>query len=83
VSNPILVGRGTTREPLPVAASLFKTSARCLLTLCNTAWKDRHIPLVDEEVKALRNYLRYRASQLVLDDDIFFLAKNGTSLNVW
>jgi site-specific recombinase XerD len=44
--------------------------------------KDRHIPLVDEEVKALRNYLRYRASQLVLDDDIFFLAKNGTSLNV-
>jgi site-specific recombinase XerD len=65
-----------------VAASLFKTSARCLLTLCNTAWKDRHIPLVDEEVKALRNYLRYRASQLVLDDDIFFLAKNGTSLNV-
>jgi site-specific recombinase XerD len=44
--------------------------------------KDRHIPLVDEEVKALRNYLRSRASQLVLDDDIFFLAKNGTSLNV-
>jgi site-specific recombinase XerD len=31
--------------------------------------KDRHIPLVDEEVKALRNYLRYRAGQLVLDDD--------------
>ena len=24
--------------------------------------KDRHIPLVDEEVRALRNYLRYRAS---------------------
>jgi integrase/recombinase XerC len=44
--------------------------------------KDRHIPLVDEEVKALRNYLRYRASQVVLDDEIFFLAKNGTSLNV-
>jgi site-specific recombinase XerD len=44
--------------------------------------KDRQIPLVDEEVKALRNYLRYRASQLVLDDEIFFLAKNGTSLNV-
>jgi integrase/recombinase XerD len=44
--------------------------------------KDRHIPLVDEEIRALRNYLRYRASQLVLDDDVFFLAKNGTSLNV-
>jgi site-specific recombinase XerD len=44
--------------------------------------KDRQIPLVDEEVRALRNYLRYRASQLVLDDEIFFLAKNGTSLNV-
>jgi integrase/recombinase XerC len=44
--------------------------------------KDRHIPLVDEEIKALRNYLRYRNTQLVLDDEIFFLAKNGTSLNV-
>jgi site-specific recombinase XerD len=44
--------------------------------------KDRHIPLVDEVVKALRNYLRYRNTQLVLDDDILFLAKNGTSLNV-
>ena len=44
--------------------------------------KDRHIPLVDEEVKALRNYLRYRNTQLVLDDEIIFLAKNGTSLNV-
>ena len=44
--------------------------------------KDRHIPLVDEVVKALRNYLRYRNTQLVLDDDMLFLAKNGTSLNV-
>jgi integrase/recombinase XerD len=44
--------------------------------------KDRQIPLVDEEVKALRNYLRFRNSQLMLDDEIFFLAKNGTSLNV-
>jgi site-specific recombinase XerD len=44
--------------------------------------KDRHIPLVDEAVKALRNYLRYRNTELILDDDIFFLAKNGTSLNV-
>ena len=44
--------------------------------------KDRHIPLVDEAVKALRNYVRYRNTELILDDDIFFLAKNGTSLNV-
>jgi site-specific recombinase XerD len=44
--------------------------------------KDRHIPLVDEAVKALRNYIRYRNTELVLDDDILFLAKNGTSLNV-
>ena len=44
--------------------------------------KDRHIPLVDEAVKALRNYLRYRNTELILDDDICFLAKNGTSLNV-
>jgi integrase/recombinase XerD len=44
--------------------------------------KDRQIPLVDEEVKALRNYLRFRNSQLVFDDDILFLVKNGTSLNV-
>jgi len=44
--------------------------------------KDRQIPLVDDEVKALRNYIRYRATELVLDDDILFLAKNGTSLNV-
>jgi integrase/recombinase XerC len=44
--------------------------------------KDRQIPLVDEAVKALRNYLRYRNTELILDDDIFFLAKNGTSLCV-
>jgi integrase/recombinase XerC len=44
--------------------------------------KDRHIPLVDEAVKALRNYLRYRNTELIFDDDSFFLAKNGTSLNV-
>ena len=31
--------------------------------------RDRLIPLVDNEVKALRNYLRYRATELVLDDD--------------
>ncbi|MBV9481509.1 MAG: tyrosine-type recombinase/integrase [Acidobacteria bacterium] len=44
--------------------------------------RDRQIPLVEEEVKALRNYLRYRATELILDDDTLFLAKNGTSLNV-
>jgi site-specific recombinase XerD len=44
--------------------------------------KDRQIPLVDEEVKALRNYLRHRATELILDDDTLFLAKNDTSLNV-
>jgi integrase/recombinase XerC len=44
--------------------------------------KDRQIPLVDDEVKALRNYIRYRATELILDDDILFLAKNGTSLNI-
>ena len=44
--------------------------------------KDRHIPLVDEAVKALRNYRRYRNTQMIEDDDILFLAKNGTSLNV-
>jgi integrase/recombinase XerC len=41
--------------------------------------KDRQIPLVDDAVKALRNYLRYRNTQLILDDEILFLAKNGTS----
>jgi integrase/recombinase XerC len=44
--------------------------------------KDRQIPLVDEAVKALRNYIRYRNTELILDDETFFLAKNGTSLNV-
>src|ERR687886_2436943 len=44
--------------------------------------KDRQIPLVDEAIKALRNYTRYRNTELILDDDTFFLAKNGTSMNV-
>ena len=44
--------------------------------------KDRQIPLVDEAVKALRNYLRYRNTELIVDDETFFLAKNGTSMNV-
>jgi integrase/recombinase XerC len=44
--------------------------------------KDRQIPLVDDVLKALRNYVRYRNTEPILDDDTFFLAKNGTSLNV-
>jgi integrase/recombinase XerC len=44
--------------------------------------KDRQIPLVDDVAKALRNYLRYRNTELIVDDEILFLAKNGTSLNV-
>jgi integrase/recombinase XerC len=44
--------------------------------------KDRQIPLVDDAVKALRNYRRYRTTELIVDDDTFFLAKNGTSMNV-
>jgi site-specific recombinase XerD len=44
--------------------------------------KDRQIPLVDDVLKALRNYSRYRTTELILDDDTFFLAKNGTSMNV-
>jgi len=28
--------------------------------------KDRQIPLVDDAVKALRNYMRYRNTQLIL-----------------
>src|SRR5687767_6625723 len=31
--------------------------------------KDRQIPLVDEAVKALRNYLRYRNTQLIMNDE--------------
>jgi site-specific recombinase XerD len=44
--------------------------------------KDRQIPLVDDVLKAFRNYLRYRNTELIVDDDTFFLAKNGTSLAV-
>ncbi len=44
--------------------------------------RDRQIPLVDEEIKALKNYIHYRSAELILDDEILFLAKNGTSLNV-
>jgi integrase/recombinase XerC len=44
--------------------------------------KDRQIPLVDDAVKALRNYMRYRNTELIEDTEVFFPAKNGTSLNV-
>ncbi len=44
--------------------------------------KDRTIPLEDQATKALKNYLYYRRSQLVLDEETLFLAKNGTSLDV-
>jgi integrase/recombinase XerD len=37
---------------------------------------------VDDVLKALRNYVRYRNTELILDDGTFFLAKNGTSLAV-
>jgi integrase/recombinase XerC len=33
--------------------------------------KDRQIPLVDEAIKALRNYKHYRNTELILDDEIF------------
>jgi site-specific recombinase XerC len=42
--------------------------------------KEQQIPLVDEVVKALRNYLRYRNTQRVLDDEVLFLAKKGRLL---
>jgi site-specific recombinase XerD len=44
--------------------------------------KDRQVPLVDDAVKALRNYMRYRNTQLIVEDEVFFLAKNGMSLSV-
>jgi site-specific recombinase XerD len=39
--------------------------------------KDRQIPLVDDPVKALRNYMRYRNTQLIVDDEIFFGFDHG------
>src|SRR5499427_5008109 len=35
--------------------------------------KDRQIPLVDDVIKALRNYLRYRNTELIVDDEVLFL----------
>jgi integrase len=42
--------------------------------------KDRQIPLVDRAVKALRNYKRYRHTELILDDDIFGYPFNAGQL---
>lgn len=44
--------------------------------------KDREIPLENQSYNALKRYLRFRDTELILHDDIFFLAKNGTSINV-
>jgi site-specific recombinase XerD len=43
--------------------------------------KDRTIPLEPQLIKALQQYLSVREDQLVLDEEILFLARNGTSLN--
>ena len=40
--------------------------------------KDRQIPLVDDVVKALRNYMRYRNTQLIEDDEILNLLQNSS-----
>ena len=55
---------------------------RMLIVRQGKGKKDRQIPLVDDAIKALRNYARYRNTQLIVDDEILFLAKNGTSMNV-
>ncbi len=45
--------------------------------------KDRTIPLEEQALKALKFYLQTRNKQdEVIDQDILFLAKNGTSLDV-
>jgi site-specific recombinase XerD len=75
-------------SPPPIIASLpqsaFPDNRRKYRTcsIFSRFLQGSQIPLVDEAVKALRNYKRYRNSELILDDDVFFLAKNGTSLNV-
>src|SRR4051794_32551246 len=43
--------------------------------------KDRTIPLEPQSLKALQQYLAVREDQLVLDEEILFLARNGTSMN--
>jgi integrase/recombinase XerD len=44
--------------------------------------KDRNIPLTEPAIKALQEYLTIRATQDIIDKDILFVAKNGTSLAV-
>jgi integrase/recombinase XerD len=44
--------------------------------------KDRPIPLTEPAVKALMEYLTIRATQDIIDQEILFIAKNGTSLDV-
>jgi site-specific recombinase XerD len=43
--------------------------------------KDRSIPLEPQSLKALQQYLAVRDEQLIIDEDILFLARNGTSMN--
>jgi site-specific recombinase XerD len=75
-TNPAATVKGARREEKEPAI-LYKEQYKALLYEASD-----EIPLVEEEVKALRNYLRYRATEIILDDDTLFLAKNGTSLNV-
>jgi len=42
---------------------------------------DRTIPLEPQATTALKDYLPERQKQLIIDEDILFLARNGTSLN--
>ncbi len=44
--------------------------------------KDRSIPLTDQTIKALQDYLTIRATLDIVDKDIVFIAKNGTSMDV-
>jgi site-specific recombinase XerD len=44
--------------------------------------KDRSIPLTEQTVKALQEYLTIRATWDIIDQDILFIAKNGTSMDV-
>ena len=44
--------------------------------------KDRTIPLEDQSTNALKNYLVFRASQIIIEPEPLFLAKNGTSMAV-
>ena len=43
--------------------------------------KDRSIPLEEQALKAIKDYKKERAGELIIEEDVFFLAKNGTSLD--